>query len=790
MEYAGGGELFHYIVKKKRLSDNDVNFFFFQIINGLEYMHKNNIVHRDMKPENLLLTDENSKILKIIDFGLSNEFSEGRRLSTPCGSPCYAAPEMVLGKRYSGFKTDVWSVGIILFAMACGYLPFEDKSNDVLFKKIIECKVEFPHYISFIHKDLIKKILVANPADRVTVEEIKKHSVYIQGRNCFYRENKIYTDIFLNKSTESVIQDYVINLIAKEYDFEFSKVEKCIKNKIYDASITTYYEIILKKLVNDRELISKILKEHIKEKEININITESNNNSFNHLDLPKDARININYFNNVQCLNINYNSVKTENTPRGEGSLSPKKITKKYFLKTEHINTLEPVHKRYESINTTRVNTPNLRTNINLLSKGDGNIENTTENKVSPSGIKKLNVTKLNLDFLKKNNEEEKEFTLSSPVRVSLNINTLSPYKKTSKANMKYSTLHQKKRSIVSVDLDSLTKENFNLNTNSNNDQTIFNKAKKTYNKIINKENNKINTERNKLVSAIKKLIAGNNTNTNKFVSQKNCVPTILTKAREGCVTARGKTPQPTPRPVSTVPEESKENFNPTGKISRRKKNSYAASIDFQPSGKKTNNKFHTIFKNYFLPNQNTTRDGLDTLERDDIVNELNNKSSTSPTKFKHSFSLTHRESSTVNKGIGNLKMNSVYSSINSVNPIQTTAGRLTSRSSKENVFDVSKDSTKYSLKKLKTFYSPVKKKIDLSLYYTNNNEVTKGKKKHSEQNLIFKNSKNPEVKEIKLNLYPPNGVNLVKKMSSVTQSFRVGKDKTNSSLKRKSTIN
>jgi serine/threonine protein kinase len=785
MEYAGGGELFHYIVKKKRLSDNDVNFFFFQIINGLEYIHKNNIVHRDMKPENLLLTDENSKILKIIDFGLSNEFLEGRKLSTPCGSPCYAAPEMVLGKRYSGFKTDVWSVGIILFAMACGYLPFEDKSNDVLFKKIIECKLEFPHYISFIHKDLIKKILISNPADRITVEEIKKHSVYIQGRNSFYRENKIYTDIFLNKSTESIIQEYVINVISNEYGYELSKVEKCIKNKIYDASITTYYEILLKKLVNDRELVSKILKENSKDKEININITETTNR-FNPLELPKDARININYFNNVQCLNINYNTVKTENTPRGAGSLSPKKITKKYSIKTEHINNLEPVHKRYESINTTRVNTPNLRNNINLLSKCEGNIEDTTENKFSSSVLKKLNVTKLNLDFLKNNTEEDKEFTIASPVRVSLNINPLSPYKKMSKANMKYSTLHQKKRSIVSVDLDNMTKENINLNTHSNNDNTLFNKSKKTNNKIINKDNTKINTERNKLVSAIKKLIAGNNIN--KFTSQKTCAPTILSKAREGLETNRGKSPQPNARPGSTVPEEYKENFNLIGKVSKRKKNSYAASIDFQSSGKKTNNKFHTIFKNYFLPNPYTSRDGHQTLERDDIIKDFRNKSSNSPTKFKHCFSLTHRESSKINKPIGNLKMKSVNSSINSVYPTQTT-GRLTSRSSKENLFDISKHSTINSLKKFHTIYSPVKKKIDLNLFHSNNNQLIKPNTKRMETNQIFKNFKNPEIKEVKLNLYPANVGNLVQKMSSVTQQNRFGNEKTNPCFKRKSTL-
>ena len=160
MEYCEEGELFNYIVNKKRLSENESSFFYYQIIQGLEYIHSLGIVHRDLKPENLLLSKEH--LLKIIDFGLSNYFTKGQKelLSTPCGSPCYASPEMVAGKKYDGMKIDVWSTGIILYAMLCGYLPFEDKNNDVLFDKILECNVEFPEFISDEPKDLINKILV------------------------------------------------------------------------------------------------------------------------------------------------------------------------------------------------------------------------------------------------------------------------------------------------------------------------------------------------------------------------------------------------------------------------------------------------------------------------------------------------------------------------------------------------------------------------------------------------------------------------------------------------------
>ena len=188
MEYCEGGELFNYIVKNQRLSEDEAAFFFYQLINGLEYIHSLNIVHRDLKPENLLLT--NDHILKIIDFGLSNYFKENQEelLVTPCGSPCYASPEMVAGKKYNGFKIDIWATGIILYAMLCGYLPFEDKNNDALFKKILECKIRYPRYVGEKSKDLLKKILVNDPDKRISIPEIKQHPFFLKGKILFENE--------------------------------------------------------------------------------------------------------------------------------------------------------------------------------------------------------------------------------------------------------------------------------------------------------------------------------------------------------------------------------------------------------------------------------------------------------------------------------------------------------------------------------------------------------------------------------------------------------------------------
>ena len=151
MECAEGGELFDYIVKKGRLSEKEGAYFFLQLLTGIEHLHSRKIAHRDLKPENLLL-DKDQKKLKIVDFGLSNIYKDKNgdeiMLKTACGSPCYAAPEMVEGKRYQGHTVDIWSSGITLYAMICGYLPFEENETSLLYQKILKGYYEIPSFLS------------------------------------------------------------------------------------------------------------------------------------------------------------------------------------------------------------------------------------------------------------------------------------------------------------------------------------------------------------------------------------------------------------------------------------------------------------------------------------------------------------------------------------------------------------------------------------------------------------------------------------------------------------------
>lgn len=173
MEYVKAGELFDYIVEKGRLQEDEARNFFQQIISGVEYCHRNMVVHRDLKPENLLLDSKYN--VKIADFGLSNIMRDGHFLKTSCGSPNYAAPEVISGKLYAGPEVDVWSCGVILYALLCGTLPFDDENIPNLFKKIKSGIYTLPSHLSTGARDLIPRMLVVDPMKRITIPEIRQH---------------------------------------------------------------------------------------------------------------------------------------------------------------------------------------------------------------------------------------------------------------------------------------------------------------------------------------------------------------------------------------------------------------------------------------------------------------------------------------------------------------------------------------------------------------------------------------------------------------------------------------
>lgn len=250
MEYAEGHELFDYIIKNNRLDEAEACKFYQEIISGIEYLHNLKIVHRDLKPENLLF--DYNKNIKIVDFGLSNLYSEKHPLlNTPCGSPCYASPEMLTGEPYLGITSDIWSSGIVLFAMLTGSLPFDDVNDEALYNKICKGKFIMPTYLSDEAKELINGILNVDPNTRYGLKEIKESK-------WFNMRTPVINDGLLILNYVTPVDDSIVQEIIEKYGGSY---EQIYKNIIYNHHnhITTLYYLIMKKRVKKGETFSSDL---------------------------------------------------------------------------------------------------------------------------------------------------------------------------------------------------------------------------------------------------------------------------------------------------------------------------------------------------------------------------------------------------------------------------------------------------------------------------------------------------------------------------------------------------
>lgn len=183
IEYCPGGELFDYIIAKDRLSEEETRVFFRQIVSAIAYVHSQGFAHRDLKPENLLIDEDHN--LKLIDFGLCARPKGGLsyELMTCCGSPAYAAPELIQGKAYIGSEADVWSMGVLLFALLCGYLPFDDDNCMVLYRKITRGKYDNPQWLSPGSILLLNQMMQVDPKLRLTVRQLLDHPWVLKDYN-------------------------------------------------------------------------------------------------------------------------------------------------------------------------------------------------------------------------------------------------------------------------------------------------------------------------------------------------------------------------------------------------------------------------------------------------------------------------------------------------------------------------------------------------------------------------------------------------------------------------------
>ncbi|XP_028813558.1 serine/threonine-protein kinase BRSK2 isoform X9 [Denticeps clupeoides] len=181
LEHVSGGELFDYLVKKGRLTPKEARKFFRQIISALDFCHSHSICHRDLKPENLLLDEKNN--IRIADFGMASLQVGDSLLETSCGSPHYACPEVIRGEKYDGRKADVWSCGVILFALLVGALPFDDDNLRNLLEKVKLGVFHMPHFIPPDCQNLLRGMIEVDATKRLTLEQIQKHTWYIGGKN-------------------------------------------------------------------------------------------------------------------------------------------------------------------------------------------------------------------------------------------------------------------------------------------------------------------------------------------------------------------------------------------------------------------------------------------------------------------------------------------------------------------------------------------------------------------------------------------------------------------------------
>lgn len=240
LEHVSGGELFDYLVKKGRLTPKEARRFFRQIISALDFCHSHSICHRDLKPENLLLDDKNN--IRVADFGMASLQVEGSMLETSCGSPHYACPEVIRGEKYDGRRADVWSCGVILYALLVGALPFDDDNLRQLLEKVKRGVFHIPHFVSPDCQNLLRGMIEVDPEKRMALADVTKHPWVMAG-------NK--TELELELPMKEVVQTHIIPTVDDLDPDVLSSMTSlgCFKDK----------ERLLQELLNETHNTEKVI---------------------------------------------------------------------------------------------------------------------------------------------------------------------------------------------------------------------------------------------------------------------------------------------------------------------------------------------------------------------------------------------------------------------------------------------------------------------------------------------------------------------------------------------------
>ena len=478
MEYIEGIELLQYISSNSKLTEEEACFYFRQIISAIEYLHKLKIAHRDIKPENMII-ENSTKIIKLIDFGLSSYYSKSETLSSACGSPSYAPPEMLTGKKYNAIPIDIWSCGIVLYAMICGYLPFEDNDHDILFRTIKEGKFRIPQHVSETAKDLIIHILVVNPKKRYTITQIKKHKWFnLCLNNEIYRNKKsLYEGLLLNKYIIPIDEE-IINTMNKEYKIEKEKIRSCLLKNEHNDITTIYYLILLKNSKLEKDSIAD-LKGNLFKKYL-----EDNKNLLSNYD--NDINKVINERKNVKEDYINHNNIEEKQDEINDENIISNNKEEKQDNEIEKINTNNNLDN----------NTINNNANNNEKTNIDNNIEN---KKLSPISIQKDKNVKINQNKI---NNEKKKYS-QEKIKETLKLLKINQLKKNSKINSASKREIKKKINVIQINEiiqknKAKSKDKIKPVSKKNNVILIKNEDKKVKFKNENKNTQKKPTNSNK----------------------------------------------------------------------------------------------------------------------------------------------------------------------------------------------------------------------------------------------------------------------------------------------------
>ena len=458
MEYAEGKDLFQYIYSKTYLTELKASFLFRQLISTLEYIHTIGIVHRDIKPENILL-NKTKQMIKLVDFGLSNQYQHKQLLHTPCGSPCYASPEMISGKAYDGLCSDLWSCGVVLYCMLTGQLPFDDEDIITLYTKIQSADYVMPKHVSAITKDFLRRILTTDPHKRISIEEIKEHAFYNIDKG------KIYKGIVIGIDDIPVDMALVKEIKERYYKGKDKVTEDVIKGNIKRNcfnNVTTIYYLLLKVkcssvgVKEDNKFIAA-------RKNVNAccscvndnNITTTTNGNVN--DTVVHVKHKVNKVNFVNLKKININTITTTN----------------HFVKQQQRKRYKPKSTTITNLNTNNtVNNNNNRFNVVVINTILAEPKNHSVNKTTTNVPK--NLFTVNIDSHNKLNTSTSINNNVITTKIHLDAITKNIHNKNSR-NFSYNNNNNSnniKKTKTFTSLSSIINNSTCTNNNNNNNNS------------------------------------------------------------------------------------------------------------------------------------------------------------------------------------------------------------------------------------------------------------------------------------------------------------------------------